>query len=83
MPMPEQCVVKFYREKPGDLGIEDSPIGEAQDMEVTAGKALLGYFSNPNIAPVQRPRYARVVTEDGMKVMFTLMATGPQNVERV
>lgn len=75
--------MQFYRQQPGDLGIDDVPIGEKQDPEGTVSKALLGYFNNKHISPAQRPHHARVVTLDGSKTLLTIMASGPQTVEKV
>jgi hypothetical protein len=69
--------IQFYRQEPGDIGIEDS---FHSDM---ARKALLGYFNNPNIAAVQRPHHARVITDDEIRTIFTIIATGPYTVARV
>lgn len=75
--------LQFYRQEPGDLGIDDLPLSGAQSPQATAEKALLGYFNNPNIAVVQRPHHARVVTHDRLTTVFTIMATGPKTVEKI
>lgn len=76
-------VLQFYRQEPGDVGIDDIPLPPDQDFEAVARKALLGYFNNPDIASIQRPHHARVVTYDGFKTILTLMATGHNTVEKV
>jgi hypothetical protein len=76
-------LIQFYRQEPGDLGMRDLPLPGDQDFEATARKALLGYFNNPNIAGVQRPHHARVVSHDGFKTVVTLMATSSTTVEKV
>jgi hypothetical protein len=76
-------LLQFYRQEPGDVGIDDIPLPGDQDFEAVARKALLGYFNNPNIAPVQRPHHARVITHDGFKTVATLMVTGNSTVEKV
>jgi len=80
---PEIYKMQFYRRHPGDVGIDDLPIGETQDPEGTVARALLGFFNNKHIATVQRPHHARVVTLDEFKAILTIMATGPTTVERV
>jgi hypothetical protein len=50
--------IQFYRQEPGDIGIEDSFHSDPESLEEIARKALLGYFNNPNIAAAQRPHYA-------------------------
>jgi hypothetical protein len=76
-------LLQFYRQEPGDVGINDIPVPADQNYEEVARKALLGYFNNPNVAPAQRPHHARVVTHDQFKTVVTLMATGPSTVEKV
>ena len=75
--------IQFYRQEPGDIGIEDSFHSDPESLEEIARKALLGYFNNPNIPAAQRPHYARVMTDDEIRTIFTIRATGPQTVERV
>ena len=50
--------IQFYRQEPGDIGIEDSFHSDPESLEEIARKALLGYFNNPNIPAAQRPHYA-------------------------
>jgi hypothetical protein len=76
-------LLKFYGREPDDMGINDSPHVTEEDLENTARQALLGYFNNPRISAEQRPKYVRAVTCDGFKVVFTLMATGPDTVVNV
>ena len=76
-------LLQFYRQEAGDVGITDIPVPGDQDFEAVARKALLGYFNNSNIAPVQRPHHVRVITHDGFKTVLTLMATGNGTVEKV
>ncbi len=83
MAAPEIYKMQFYRQEPGDLYIDDLPIGETQDPDGTVSRALLGYFNNKHISPAQRPHHARVVTIDGFKTILTIRATGPTTVERV
>ncbi|MFG1409853.1 hypothetical protein V5G24_01965 [Xanthobacter sp. VTT E-85241] len=83
MSAPDVYLLQFYRQGPGDVGIDDIALFSDQDFESVAQKALLGYFNNCNIAPHQRPHHARVTTHDGFKVILTLMATGPTTVEKV
>ena len=83
VPVPEFYWLQFYRQEPGDLGIDDLPLSGAQSPQATAEKALLGYFNNPNNAAVQRPNHARVVTHDRLTTVFTIIATGPKTVERI
>jgi len=75
--------IQFYRQEPGDIGIEDSFHSDMESLEETARKALLGYFNNPNIAAVQPPHHARVITDDEISTIFTILATGPYTVARV
>lgn len=75
--------VQFYRLEPGDVGIKDVTLIAEQDVEEVARRALLGYFNNPNIAPVQRPHHARVISYDGYDVVLTLMATSATTAEKV
>ncbi len=83
MSAPDVYFIQFFRQEPGDIGIDDIPAPSNQDYEAVAGKALLGYFNNENIVPHQRPHHASVVTHDRFKTILTLMATGPTTVERV
>ena len=83
MAAPEGFWLQFYRQEPGDIGIDDLPVSDTQNLEAAATKALLGYFNNQNIVAVQRPHHARVVTHDRFRTVFTIMATGPDTVERV
>ena len=80
---PEVYFIQFYRQEPGDVGIDDIPVPSDQDYEAVARKALLGYLNNEIIASPQRPHHAAVVTHDRFKTLLTLMATGPSTVEKV
>jgi hypothetical protein len=81
MAAPHAYVMQFYRREPGDLGIPDIAVLEDQDMSENLKRALLGYFTNHAIAPIQRPHHARIVTHDGLKTVRTIMAIGPSSVE--
>jgi hypothetical protein len=76
-------LLQFYAREPDDMGIDNSPHMREEDLESTARRALLGYFNNPRVSAEQRPKYVRVVTCDGFKVVFTLMATGPDTAVKV
>jgi len=83
MAAPSMYLMQFYRQEPGDVGIGDIPVPSDQDYETITRNALLGYFNNPNIASVQKPHHARVITHDGFKTLVTLMVTGNRTVEKV
>ncbi|CAJ0877713.1 hypothetical protein AMST5_02903 [freshwater sediment metagenome] len=83
MSVPEFVMIQFYRQQPGDIGINDIPVPADRDFRSVAQKALLGYFNNTTIAPQQRPHHARVISHDRIKTLVTLMVTGPKTVERV
>jgi hypothetical protein len=85
MSEPRSYRLQFYRQEVDDVGIDDIhlPNDDGVNLGKTATKALLGYFNNPNIVAAQRPHHARVITHDEMSIIFTLMATGPETVERV
>jgi hypothetical protein len=83
MATPDVYWMQFYRQEPGDIGIDDLPVPSTQNFEAAVTRALLGYFNNSNFVAAQRPHHARVVSQDRFKTILTIMATGPKTVEKV
>jgi hypothetical protein len=74
--------LEFYKEAPGDIGINDCFFQRVQGVEATAEKMLLD-FVNKTVSSSQRPRYARLVSGDYMRIIFVLEAIGTDKVQRV
>jgi hypothetical protein len=72
---------QFYRNKPGDRGIEEFAVFSDQDYEKITADALLAYFNSGLIPTSRRPRRARLVNSSG-EVLFTLAAVDPFTVKK-
>ncbi len=69
LPTSDVCILQFYREEPGDLGIADLTDWYSEDdVGHSLPDALLSLRSNPELSLDQRPVRARAITEDGFTV---------------
>ena len=85
----EILIGKFFRQKPGDVGIKDMPFFGGDLLEQSKhdiGKALLSYFNDEHRQLHQRPHTAQLIgADDRIIAQFDVrpvIGVGNQSVAR-
>jgi hypothetical protein len=87
MAKPEILIAKFFRQEWGDVGMKNIPLvgDELEGAKVGVGRALEGYFGDPNRHSRQKPHTAQLIGEDRRIVatfqMREVFGVGPKSVE--